>query len=104
MRYFCIAITILLTGCATTQEPNYYVSPSEYESYSCDQLSKEMHRISTKRQQALAKNQGNSIFDTALKAYSISQGYGYSDEKNTELEALNNTYEVLDRLLIKEGC
>lgn len=97
-------IAVLLLASCASAESKHYVSPAEYDGYSCEQLDREMQRISSLREQAISKDQSSSVFDTALKAYAISQGSYLTNSRNTELDALNNTYSVLDRLITKEGC
>jgi hypothetical protein len=105
LRYPYIALCLIaITGCTvTTPKTTYYVSPVEYEGYSCQQIKDEMSRISFKRDQAIERNNGNQVLDTALKAFVIYNGGSYSDD-NREIEGLNNTYDALDRLFVKKGC
>lgn len=103
-KVLLISITFLSSCAAQPKQPEYYVSPQEYADYNCNQIRAEMQRVSNKREALSANSKKSNILDTALTAYAISQGYGYEEKDNSQLNAMNNTYESLDRLLIKKDC
>lgn len=101
---FASIITLLiLTGCAAESDPNY-VSPTFYDSYNCKQLKAEKIRLNSKIEQAGKSNQGNQILNTALSAYAISQGSGYFGDDYSELQRLQNQYDVLEQTVIQKEC
>lgn len=50
---FALSATLTLAGCATASKdvPVAYVSPIQYQSYDCDQLAAESHRLTARVQQ-----------------------------------------------------
>jgi hypothetical protein len=105
MKKYLLLVCFCLNACQTTNEPRYYVSPAEYQSYNCSQLVNEMQRISLKREQLIQAENNSQVLEAALTAFAISRGYGVNQNENVDkLEALNNTYEVLDRMIVKNGC
>ncbi|MCP4392794.1 MAG: hypothetical protein GY804_00740 [Alphaproteobacteria bacterium] len=97
---------MVLSGCASSPENDpAYVSPMHYQSYNCNQISAEMLRVSSKVEQAMQEENTNQFLDTALAAFSISQGNGYGGgDKNTNLKRLNNLYDVLEQTAIRKEC
>lgn len=99
------ALIIGLAGCANSPESDpAYVSPNHYANYNCKQISAEMQRISSKLEQAEQANTTGQVLDTALAAFAISQGYGYSSGDNSAYRRLHNQYEVLEQTSIQKEC
>lgn len=97
---------MMITGCASAPESDpAYVAPTHYANYNCNQISSEMQRISTKMEQAKQANTTGKVLDTALAAFAISQGYGYSsDNDDVQYRRLVNQYDVLEQTAIQKEC
>lgn len=108
MKRLNIFSGILLLGiasCATSPESDpAYISPTHYSSYNCKQISAEMQRVSGKLEQAEQADAAGQVLGTALAAYAISQGYGYSGGDNAPYRRLVNQYEVLEQTAIQKEC
>ncbi len=101
-------LIIGLAGCSTSPESDpAYISPNHYMDYNCKQLSAEKQRVSTKmKQMTTGKNDtADKVMDTALAAFAISQGYGFSSgDDDVAYRRLYNQYEVLEQTAIKKEC
>lgn len=95
---------LLIVSCANSPEKETYVSEGLYSDYNCNQLRAQLDLNSSKLQQKTNRDTGTDFFDTALKAYAISQGYGFEESRDYELERLQNEHDVLNNLLIKKDC
>lgn len=97
-----------LVGCSTSPESNPdYISPTHYSNYNCKQIEAEKQRVSTKMEQmTTGKNKtADKVLDTALAAFAISQGYGFSNGDNdVAYRRLYNQYEVLEQTAIEKEC
>lgn len=104
--YLTLALPLALTACATSpQDDPAYVSPTQYDTYSCAQMRAEMQRVTSQVDQLTKKKDtGSQILSTALSAYAISQGYSYSEEDNVELRRAQTKYRILDEMMIKKNC
>jgi hypothetical protein len=104
--YLTLAIPALLAACATGPESDpSYVSPTQYDTYSCDQMRAEMQRVSKQIDQFSQQDKpGSELLSTALTAYAISQGYGFSQADNVKLRRAQNKYNILDEMMIKKNC
>ena len=107
-----LAITIFVAGCATP--PNKieaaYVSPIQYEDYSCDQIAQEAGRVSDRAAQALGiqkkKAQGDAVkVGVALvlfwPAALFVSGKGANEH---EVARLKGEMDALEKVSIKKGC
>lgn len=107
MRIFLISVATvaLVSSCASSPESDpAYVSPSHYSNYNCNQISAEMQRVSAKLDQAEQANSTGQLFETALAAYAISQGYGYGNRDDAQYRRLVNQYDVLEQTSIQKEC
>lgn len=105
--FLIFIFSISLSGCATAPESDpAYVSPAQYQSYNCNQISAEMQRVSGKIEQASKVNATGQVLETALSAFAISQGYGIYDDGSSDVEyrRLSNQYDVLEQTAIQKEC
>lgn len=97
-----------LTGCygyQSSPESNpSYVSPAQYSDYNCKQLKAEMRRVSSNIEQQKISDTTGKILDTAITAFAISQGYGFTDDENVEYKRSQNQYRVLEQEIIRKEC
>ena len=102
-------LIIGLAGCSTSPESDpTYISSNHYADYNCKQISAERQRVSTKLEQmSTGKSEtADKVLDTALAAFAISQGYGFSNggDDNVGYRRLYNQYEVLEQTAIQKEC
>lgn len=98
---------LVLAGCASTspESDSAYVSPTQYDTYSCAQMRAEMQRVSSEIDHETKSSANNKLLDTAMMAYAISQGYGWqSDDESVELRRAKTKYRILDEMMIKKNC
>ena len=113
-RILAVCFTVIATGACTKSSKNIlasYVSPVQYESYSCAQIAAEMQRVSQRAAQvagvqdsrankdAVAMGVGLVVFWPALFFLS-----GGSDENAAELGRLKGTLETLEQVGIQKNC
>lgn len=102
------ALIMGLAGCSTSPESDpSYISPNHYADYNCKQLSAEKQRVSTKIEQMTTgkSDTADKVLDTALAAFAISQGYGFSSgDDDVAYRRLYNQYEVLEQTAIEKEC
>lgn len=104
-RPLILALPLIVGACASKPESDpAYVSPTQYDTYSCDQMRAEMVRVSSQIDQETKSAESNKVADVALKAFALYQGYGYSDEQSVELRRAKAKYQILDEMMIKKNC
>ena len=102
-----LASMALLSACASTkpEDDPAYVSPTQYDSYSCAQMRAEMVRVDGIIEHETQSAQGSQLLNTALAAYAISRGYGVGgQEESVELRRAKTKYRILDEMMIKKNC
>lgn len=106
------ALGVAVSGCATAPSniSASYVSPVQYQSYSCEQIQQELQRVSanvasvTGQQQSKANNDalamgvGMVLFWPAL--FFLASG----DDKKEELSRLKGEYEALNQAANMKNC
>ncbi|MBC8157698.1 MAG: hypothetical protein H8E94_00035 [Alphaproteobacteria bacterium] len=108
------AISIaVLTGCATQPEKleAAYISPTQYESYSCKQLSAELTRVDRRKDElhaSLRKLAGNDQAQMAVgmilfwpALFFLEGGDG---SEATEYSRLKGESETIEKVLIRKNC
>lgn len=110
--FVIIASSIILAGCAKNSEKvsATYVSPEQYASFSCDQLSTEGQRLSTRA------NEVAGVQDKAAKGDAIATGISLilfwpaaflvngGKENEAELGRLKGQLEAVQAKNIEKGC
>ncbi|BCD68470.1 hypothetical protein [Nitratiruptor sp. YY09-18] len=106
-----LVLGVLFTGCAKKAEDisAAYVSPLQYQHYSCEQLQDEMARVSAKvaevagaqdkahKRDVVATTVGLVVFWPAL--FFLASG-----DKAEELSRLKGEYEALQQSAIQKNC
>lgn len=109
--FISTACVLTLVGCASSSEnvSATYVSPLEYESYNCDQISNELGRVS-RRVHEVSGAQDDVASDDA-----VAMGVGLilfwpalffiaGDDHADELGRLKGEYEALEKVAIEKEC
>ena len=114
MKFFLALLTAsLLIGCATQPKdlPTAYVSPLQYQNYSCDQIAMEMNRVSRKVNEVRSDLKGEADNDLApygnrvncFLASTFLSGRG--DGANAaEFSRLKGEFEALESISIQKSC
>ncbi len=109
----CILISTLLTACATDPDKMQaaYVSPVEYQNYTCEQIAMEMRFVSqrvTELYGALDKEAGNDSAQMALGLILFWPALffleGGDDVRAAEYSRLKGQREALEHAAIQKQC
>ncbi|MBL6929066.1 MAG: hypothetical protein ISR44_07815 [Rhodospirillales bacterium] len=104
---------IVLTGCATQPDKlgAAYISPTQYESYSCTQLSAELNRVDRRKNDlhaSLRKLAGNDQAQMAIgmvlfwpALFFLEGGDG---SEAAEYSRLKGESETIEKVLIRKNC
>lgn len=108
---FLIICTFVVSGCAQKSEniQATYVSPMQYQSYSCKQLEMEISRVSRRVSEVTGQQDSQASKD------SVAMGVGLvlfwpalffliGDDKKEELARLKGEYEALEQSAIQKNC
>ena len=108
-----IAIALVaLGGCASSSEnvTGSYISPLQYQSYSCQQLSEEAQRISSRVAQSSGvqdqKRTSDAVATTAAVIIFWPAAFLVSgnDQNTAELARLKGEFEALEKASIQKNC
>jgi hypothetical protein len=108
----CLSLAVAVSGCAkgSNQIAAAYVSPYQYDNFTCSQLSEEAQRLSSRAAQvagvqdekatrdAVAMGVGLIIFWPALFAI------GGNDQQTAELARLRGELEAIEQASIRKKC
>lgn len=106
-----LCLIVLLAGCATKSDKigATYVSPLEYESYSCDQLKKELSRVSRRLTQISGQQDQLANGDAAVMAVGLILFWPAlfaidGDHHKSEIARLKGEYDAIERAGIENNC
>lgn len=106
-----VAVVASLGGCASSPESvsSSYVSPLQYQSYDCDQVAQEMHRITHKVQEVTgvqsSKASGDAVAVTAsLLFWPALLFLAAGEDKSAELARLKGEAEALEQAAVQKKC
>lgn len=103
---------VFLSACATKSNdiPASYVSPMQYQSYNCAQISEEARRVSARASQVMGVQDANAGRDAAMTGVGIVLFWpalfflkGDSETK-TEVSRLKGEMEALEQASIQKKC
>ena len=110
MKFFLALLTAsLLIGCATQPKdlPTAYVSPLQYQNYSCDQIAMEMNRVSRKVNELRGDLKEEADNDSAQMAIGLIIFWpalffleGGDGADATEFSRLKGEFEALESISI----
>ncbi|MDB3944974.1 hypothetical protein N9444_03530 [Gammaproteobacteria bacterium] len=114
MKFFLALLTAsLLIGCATQPKdlPTAYVSPLQYQNYSCDQIAMEMNRVSRKVNELRGDLKEEADNDSAQMAIGLIIFWpalffleGGDGADATEFSRLKGEFEALESISIQKSC
>lgn len=109
----CLALAMVasLGGCASSPESitASYVSPLQYQSYDCDQITQEMYRITRRVQEVTgvqsSKASGDAVAVTAsLLFWPALLFLAAGEDKSAELARLKGEAEALEQAAVQKKC
>jgi len=108
-----LVLLIFVVGCATQPKdlPTTYVSPNQYQHYSCDQITLEMNRASRKANELQAKLKQDADNDAAQMAVGLIIFWptlffleGGDGPEAAEYSRLKGEFEALEEVSIQKKC
>ena len=112
-KFLALLTTTLLIGCATQPKdlPTAYVSPLQYQNYSCDQISMEMNRVSRKVNELRGDLKEEADNDSAQMALGLIIFWpalffleGGDGADAAEFSRLKGEFEALEQMSIQKSC
>ena len=108
----CIAIFIFLSGCASSPEKiaAAYVSPIQYQSYTCEQIAQELNRVGRRLQGVTQIQSGEASGDSATMAIGMvlfwpSLFFLEGDTgREGELARMKGEVEAIETVAITKNC
>lgn len=106
------AIASVVGGCASSSEKiaASYVSPLQYQSYNCQQLGEEAHRISSRVSQVAGVQDKKATDDAVATGVAIVLFWpaaflvGGNDQNTAELSRLKGEFESIEKVSIQKNC
>ena len=106
-----LTAALFLAGCASSPEsigPSY-VSPMEYQSYSCNQLQQELARVRRKvmevtGQQQKERSKDQWAFGIGMVLFWPALFFMIGSDKKEELARLKGEYEALQSMANQKEC
>lgn len=107
-----LIMTAFVTGCAksSSEIATTYVSPIQYQSYSCDQVSAEMSRVTTRVSELGGRLDEASSNDAAITGiglilfWPVLFALGGTKSQEAEYGRLKGEYDALNQVAIQKQC
>ena len=108
-----LVLGVLIAGCATQPSdlPTTYVSPNQYQHYSCDQITMEMNRTSRKANELQARLKKVADNDAAQMAVGLIILWptlffleGGDGPEAAEYSRLKGEFEALEEVSVQKKC
>lgn len=112
MRRLALVLTLFMSACAnhTHEIPATYVSPMEYQDYTCKQIGAELGRVSRRVQEVAHEVNKNADGDSAAMAAGLILFWpalffidGDSPQAQ-EYGRLKGQYDALEQVSVKKNC
>lgn len=108
----CLSAAIALSGCATSSKDvaTSYVSPMQYQSYSCNQLSGEMQRVQVRvnqlssRLDEAASNDKTIGVVGAILFWPALFALGGTKQQEAEYARLKGEYDAAQQSAVMKNC
>jgi hypothetical protein len=99
------------TGCATSPDniSATYVSPLQYQSYTCNQIGQELLRVNRKIMEVTGHQEREATKDAVAMSVGLiifwpALFFLIGDDKKEELARLKGEYEALESIAIQKEC
>ena len=108
-----LVLGALIAGCATQPSdlPTTYVSPNQYQHYSCEQITMEMNRTSRKANELQARLKKDADNDAAQMAVGLNIFWptlffleGGDGPEAAEYSRLKGEFEALEEVSVQKKC
>ena len=114
-KIFCVGLSFLFfsmtMGCATKSEniSAAYVSPLQYQAYTCDQLRQELIRVKRKvlevsGQQDHEATKDAVAFTVGMVLFWPALFFMIGKDKKAELSNLKGEYDAIENMAIQKNC
>lgn len=114
MKQLCallLSVGLVISGCASRPESieSAYVSPLEYQDYSCSQLGQELRRIGRKVQEVAGDQSGQATGDAVAMGVGLvifwpALFFLIGDDRAEELARLKGESEAVEQAAIAKDC
>jgi hypothetical protein len=107
-----VALGAALSACASSSDKitGSYVSPMQYQNYSCSQLSEEAQRLSVRVAQLSGVQDQKSTSDAIATGVAVVVFWpaafmvGGNDQTTAELSRLKGEFETIEKVSIQKNC
>ena len=107
-----VAAAFVASGCASSSDKiaAAYVSPQQYESYSCTQLAEEAQRVSARAATLAGVQDQKSTNDAIATGVAIVLFWpaafmiGGNDQTTAELGRLKGEFETIEMVSVRKNC
>lgn len=107
-----LVCSIILVSCASSSDKiaTSYVSPTQYSSYSCNQLSQELTRLNRRKSDLAGNLDEAASNDAGLTAVSIllfwpaAFALGGNDAQEAEYARLKGEYDAVQQVAVEKNC
>lgn len=108
----CLSATITLSGCATSSKDiaTSYVSPMQYQAYSCNQLFAEMQRVQMRTNQIGSRLDEAASNDKTITAVGavlfppVLFALGGTKQQEAEYGRLKGEYDAIQQSAVIKNC
>lgn len=105
-------IAVMTTGCASNSEriTASYISPLQYQNYSCAQLGEEAQRVSSRVAQVSGVQDQKASNDAIATGVAIVLFWpaafmiGGNDQNTAELARLKGEFEAIEKASVQKNC
>jgi len=112
MRVVAIVIVVILAGCAkrADQIAASYVSPYQYENFTCAQLAEEAQRVGTRASMVAGVQDEKATKDAVATTVGIIVFWpalffiGGNDQQTAELARLRGEMEAIEQVSVRKRC
>lgn len=103
---------VIVAGCASSSDKvtSQYVSPIQYQSYTCQQLAEEASRISTRVSQLSGVQDQKASSDAVATGVAVVIFWpaaflvGGNDQTTAELSRLKGEFETIEKVSVQKNC
>ena len=112
LTVFMFGCAALLAGCASSSDKisASYISPLQYQNYTCAQLAEEAQRVSSRAAQTAGVQDQKASSDAVATGVAIVLFWpaafmiGGNDQTTAELARLKGEFEAVEKVSIQKNC